>query len=271
MLPSESKLRNTETITNPLGEDTSIMRTTILPSMLEVLATNFNNRNAAVKFFEIGKEYLPTEPDKLPVEPLRLTIGMYGNDVDFYDLKGTADKLLETVRVLDCDYVRANDSDAFDEKCAFHPGRSAVITKDGKAIGILGEIHPDVAENYGIDVKIYAAKFNIPEMLELSEKEVNYKPLPKFPATTRDLSLICDDELPAGTIENTIKNAAGKLLEKVTLFDVYKGKQIEEGKKSISYSISMRSHEGTLTDEQADSVMKKVLKALKEIGAELRM
>lgn len=271
MLPADSKLRNTETITNPLGEDTSIMRTTILPSMLEILATNYNNRNAAVKFFEIGKEYLPTTPDKLPEEPLRLAVGMYGDNVDFYDIKGIADKLLETLRIIDCDYVRANDSDAFDEKCAFHPGRSAVILKDGKAIGILGEMHPDVAENYGIDVKIYAAKFNIPEMLELSESEVNYKPLPKFPATTRDLSLICDDTLPAGTIEKTIKNAAGKLLEKVTLFDVYKGKQIEEGKKSISYSISMRSHDGTLTDEQADSVMKKVLKALKDIGAELRM
>ena len=271
LLPENSVLRKTETITNPLGEDTSVMRTTLLPSMLEILSKNYSNRNEAVKLFELGKEYIPTQPDKLPLEPMRLSIGMYGGNVDFYDLKGITDKLMEILRINDIEYVRATDSDLFDEKSAFHPGRSAVILKDGKAIGILGELHPDAAENYGIDVKVYAAKFNVPEMLELSEKEVNYKPLPKFPATTRDLSLICEDKLPAADIEKAIKKAAGKLLEKVTLFDVYKGKQIEEGKKSISYSISMRSHDGTLTDEQADSVMKKVLKELKNIGAELRM
>lgn len=247
------------------------MRTTILPSMLEILAKNYNNRNAQVKFFEVGKEYLPTAEDKLPEEPQRLAIGMYGGNVDFYDIKGITDSLLKTLRINDCEYVRTSESNLFDEACAFHPGRSAIITKDGKAIGILGEIHPDVAENYGIEVKVYAAKLNIPEMLELAEAEVTYKPLPKFPATTRDLSLLCDDKLPAADIEKAIKKAAGKLLEKVTLFDVYKGKQIEEGKKSISYSISMRSHEGTLTDEQADTVMSKVLKELKNIGAELRM
>ncbi len=271
LLPADSVLRKTETITNPLGEDTSVMRTTIIPSMLEILSKNYNNRNAYAKLFEIGKEYIPTQPDKLPLEPLRLVIGMYGDNVDFYDLKGITDKLLEILRINDCDYIRASESDVFDEKSAFHPGRSAVVMKDGKTFGILGEIHPDAAENYGIEAKCYVAKFNISEMIELSEKEVNYKPLPKFPATTRDLSLICDDTLPAASIEKAIKKASGKLLEKVTLFDVYKGKQIEEGKKSISYSISMRSHDGTLTDEQADSVMKKILKELKNIGAELRM
>ena len=270
-LPADSRLRNTETITNPLGEDTSVMRTTILPSMMEILAKNYNNRNAAVKLFEIGKEYIPTEPDKLPEEPQRLAIGMYGGNIDFYDIKGIADELLKVLRVNGCEYIRTSESDSFDERCAFHPGRSAVIMCGSTAVGIIGEIHPDVAENYGIETKVYAAKFNIPQMLELSQKEVSYKPLPKFPATTRDLSLLCDDKLPAAEIEKAIRKASGNVLEKVTLFDVYKGKQIEEGKKSISYSISMRSHDGTLTDEQADSVMKKVLKALKEIGAELRM
>ena len=240
-------------------------------TVLDVLSFNYNNRNEAVKLFEIGKEYIPTEPDKLPEEPLRLAIGMYGNNIDFYDIKGAAEKLMQILRINDCEYIRASDSDAFDEKSAFHPGRSAVVVKDGKAIGILGEMHPDTAENYGIGTKVYAAKFNIDDMFALAETEVNYKPLPKFPATTRDLSLICGDELPAGDIEKAIRKAAGKLLEKVTLFDVYKGKQIEDGKKSISYSISMRSHDGTLTDEQADNVMKKVLKELKNIGAELRM
>ncbi len=270
-LAADSPLRNVERITNPLGEDTSVMRTTTIPSMLEILSRNYNNRNETAKLFEISKEYIPTTPDKLPLEPDRLTIGMYGGNVDFYELKGIVDTLLGSVGVKECEYVRAADSDAFGEACAFHPGRSAVILKDGKAIGILGEIHPETAANYEIGVKTYVAKLNIPEMFELAETDISYKPLPKFPATTRDLSLICDDALPAGDIEKTIKKAAGKLLEKVTLFDVYKGKQIAEGKKSISYSISMRSHDGTLTDEQADSVMKKVLKALEAIGAELRM
>lgn len=270
-LAADSPLRNVERITNPLGEDTSVMRTTTIPSMLEIISRNYNNRNETAKLFEISKEYIPTTPDKLPLEPDRLTIGMYGGNVDFYELKGIVDTLLGSVGVKDCEYVRAADSDAFGEACAFHPGRSAVILKDGKAIGILGEIHPETAANYEIGVKTYVAKLNIPEMFELAETDISYKPLPKFPATTRDLSLICDDALPAGDIEKTIKKAAGKLLEKVTLFDVYKGKQIAEGKKSISYSISMRSHDGTLTDEQADSVMKKVLKALEAIGAELRM
>lgn len=270
-LAADSPLRNVERITNPLGEDTSVMRTTTIPSMLEILSRNYNNRNETAKLFEISKEYLPTTPDKLPLEPDRLTIGMYGGNVDFYELKGIVDTLLGSVGVKDCEYVRASDSDAFGEVSAFHPGRSAVILKDGRAVGILGEIHPETAANYEIGVKTYIAKLNIPEMFELAETDISYKPLPKFPATTRDLSLICDDALPAGDIEKTIKKAAGKLLEKVTLFDVYKGKQIAEGKKSISYSISMRSHDGTLTDEQADSVMKKVLKALENIGAELRM
>ncbi|MBQ7046192.1 MAG: phenylalanine--tRNA ligase subunit beta, partial [Oscillospiraceae bacterium] len=270
-LSEDNKLRNVERITNPLGEDTSVMRTTTIPSMLEILSRNYNNRNEAATLFEIGKEYLPTTPDKLPLEPDRLTVGMYGADADFYELKGIVDELLASLFINDCEYVRASASDAFGEVNTFHPGRSAVVTKDGKAIAILGEVHPEVAENYGIGVKTYIAKLNIPEMFEAAETEISYKPLPKFPATTRDLSLLCDDELPAGEIEKTIKNAAGKLLEKVTLFDVYKGKQIADGKKSISYSLSMRSHDGTLTDEQADSVMKKVLKALEAIGAELRM
>lgn len=270
-LPLDSPLRNVERITNPLGEDTSVMRTSTIPSMLDILSRNYNNRNESARLFEISKEYLPTTPDKLPLEPDRLTIGMYGTDADFYELKGIVDTLLVSVGVKDCEYVRAENSKVFGEVNAFHPGISAVILKDGTEIGILGEVHPETASNYGIGVKTYIAKLNIPDMFEKSEMDISYKPLPKFPATTRDLSLLCDESLPAGDIEKAIKKAAGKLLEKVTLFDVYKGKQIAAGKKSISYSISMRSHDGTLTDEQADSVMKKVLKALEGIGAELRM
>lgn len=290
-LPQDSKLRNAIKIVNPLGEDTSVMRTSIIPSVLDVLSFNYNNRNEKACLFEISKEYLPASEEKpfingnilansgkekhrysysLPDEPQRLTVGMYGGEADFYALKGMIEQLLGEMKIDGYEYIRAVDSDAFDEKFAFHPGRSAVIMRDGKALGILGEIHPEVQEKYGIGVKTYVAKLNIPELMESAAGKITYQPLPKFPATTRDLSVICDDEVPVAELEKAIKGAVGKILEKVTLFDVYKGKQIEDGKKSVSYSISMRSHDGTLTDEQADGAMKRVLKALSAIGAELR-
>ena len=290
-LPQDSKLRNAIKIVNPLGEDTSVMRTSIIPSVLDVLSFNYNNRNEKACLFEISKEYLPASEEKpfingnilansgkekhrysysLPDEPQRLTVGMYGGEADFYALKGMIEQLFGEMKIDGYEYIRAVDSDAFDEKFAFHPGRSAVIMRDGKALGILGEIHPEVQETYGIGVKTYVAKLNIPELMESAAGKITYQPLPKFPATTRDLSLICDDEIPVAELEKAIKGAVGKILEKVTLFDVYKGKQIEDGKKSVSYSISMRSHDGTLTDEQADGAMKRVLKALSAIGAELR-
>ena len=290
-LPQDSKLRNAIKIVNPLGEDTSVMRTSIIPSVLDVLSFNYNNRNEKACLFEISKEYLPASEEKpfingnilansgkekhrysysLPDEPQRLTVGMYGGEADFYALKGMIEQLLGEMKIDGYEYIRAVDSDAFDEKFAFHPGRSAVIMRDGKALGILGEIHPEVQEKYDIGVKTYVAKLNIPELMESAAGKITYQPLPKFPATTRDLSVICDDEIPVAELEKAIKGAVGKILEKVTLFDVYKGKQIEDGKKSVSYSISMRSHDGTLTDEQADGAMKRVLKALSAIGAELR-
>ena len=269
-LPEDSCLRRTVTITNPLGEDTSVMRTTVIPSMLEVLSFNYNNRNEKACLFEIGKEYIPVDGQELPDEPQRLAVGMYGGNVDFYDLKGIVETALAEMGITDVEYIRAKDSDAFDEACALHPGRSAVILKDGTPLGIMGEIHPEVQETYEIGTKTYVAKLCIPEMMEKAASEIVYKPLPKFPAATRDLSLICDDETPVAELEKAIKGAVGKILEKVTLFDVYKGKQIEDGKKSVSYSITMRSHDGTLTDEQADSAVKKALKALSAIGAELR-
>lgn len=270
-LPADSKLRKPLVITNPLGEDTSVMRTTALPSMLEILARNYNNRNESARLFEIGKEYLPTTPDQLPLEPARLTIGMYGGNVDFYDLKGVIEALMVQLKISDCRYERCVEDCPFDEKSAFHPGRSAVLYAGDTPLGIFGELHPNVQNNYGIGVKTYAAKLNIPEMLEHAATEISYQPLPKYPATTRDLSLVCDDEIPVAQLEQAIRKAVGNILEKVTLFDVYKGQQIAQGKKSVSYSISMRSHDGTLTDEQADGAMKRVLKALKAMGAELRM
>ena len=270
-LPADSKLRQTITITNPLGEDTSIMRTTTLPCMLDVLATNYKNRNAAVALYEIGKEYLPTGPDTLPEEPNRLTIGMYGGDADFFALKGAVDALLKELRLPKYTYVRPSEVEGvFEECCALHPGRSAVILCGETPVGYLGELHPTVQKTYGIGTRTYVAKLLVQEMAAMAETEVTYQPLPKFPAITRDLSLLCDDALPVGKMEEAIAQAAGKLLEEVTLFDVYKGDQIAAGKKSVSFSLRLRSHEGTLTDEQADAAMKRVLKALAAMDAVLR-
>ncbi|MBQ9375133.1 MAG: phenylalanine--tRNA ligase subunit beta [Ruminococcus sp.] len=272
-LPADSKLRNTVVITNPLGEDTSVMRTTILPSVCEVLSRNYNFRNAECAVFELGNEYIPVEDEVLPVEPLRLGIGMYNTDnsVDFFTLKGIIEGVLDKAGAVEYDIERADSNCTFDEVASFHPGRVAVIKIDGEEIGIFGELHPDVLDNYSIGTRAYAAKINIPELMAKANVEKKYTPLPKFPATTRDISVVCDDSIPVAQIEKAIKKAVGKILEKITLFDVYKGKQIEEGKKSVSYSISMRSHEGTLTDEQADKAMEKALKALSEMDITLRM
>lgn len=269
-LPADSSLRKTVVISNPLGEDTSVMRTTTLPSMLETLSLNYKNRNAAVALYEIGKEYLPTAPDKLPEEPDRLTIGMYGDDADFFTLKGMVETILETAGLHDCTYKACGTDAPFGEICALHPGRSAVIYAGETPIGYLGEVHPTVQKNYEIGTRTYVAKLLIDEMQPLAQTEITYQPLPKFPAITRDLSLVCADEVPVGDLQAAMKKAVGNILEQITLFDVYKGEQIAAGMKSVSFSIRMRSHEGTLTDEQADAAMKRVLKALKEHGATLR-
>ena len=272
-LPENSPLRNVVKIMNPLGEDTSVMRTTILPSVCEVLARNYSYRNPECYAFELGNEYLPVEGEVLPNEPERLGVGIYDTNgsVDFYTIKGIVEELLKKCGAPEYDVARPDENTAFGEAAAFHPGRCAVITANGTELAIFGELHPETLENYGIGCRAYAAKVNLPELMALCTEEKTYKPLPKYPATTRDISLVCDDELPAAVIEKTIRKAGGAILEKVTLFDIYKGKQIAEDKKSVSYALTLRSHDGTLTDEQADKTMGKIVNALKEHGAELRM
>ena len=271
-LPADSKLRNTVTIMNPLGEDTSVMRTTIIPSVLEVVARNYSYRNPECYVFEMGNEYIPVEGEVLPNEPMRLGVGFYDttDKVDFYTLKGMIEGLMRTVGADEVEYERPAEDCAFEEVSAFHPGRCAVIKVKGEQIGIMGELHPKVMDNYGIEARTYVAKVNIPELMALSNGVKTYKPLPKFPATTRDLSVVCDEDIPAAALEKAIRKAVGGILENVSLFDVYRGEQIESGKKSVSYSISMRSLEGTLTDEQADKAMEKAIKELNALGAELR-
>ncbi len=269
-LPQNSSLRKSVVITNPLGEDTSVMRTTVLPSMCEVVARNYNYRNPEAALFEIGTEYIVTGEDTLPLEPVRLAVGMYGNGTDFYSVKGVVEELLDTLGISEYEIEAAGEDCGFDEVSAFHPGRVAVAKADGKPLAVFGELHPDVLETYGIGVRAYAAKVLITELLDIDIPEKTYKPLPKYPATTRDISLICDDEIPVASLEKLIKEAVGGILEKVNLFDVYKGEQIESGKKSVAFSVAMRSHDGTLTDEQADAAMKRVVKALSKINAEVR-
>lgn len=263
-MPENSPLRRSVVISNPLGEDTSIMRTVALPSMLEILAKNYNNRNAEAALFEAGREYLPTQPDRLPVERRVLIGGIYGDDTDFFTVKGIVEDLLDRVSVKGWDIAAASD------EFSYHPGRCAVLTIDGERLGVLGEIHPKVQENYGIGERVYSFTLDLDLLFRHAQTEKKYTPLPKFPAVTRDLALICSDSIPVGDLEKAIVNGAGKLLENVRLFDVYKGEQIEAGKKSVAFSLVLRSKESTLNEEATGSVMKKVVQELEKIGALLR-
>lgn len=264
-LPKDSGLRNCVTIMNPLGEDTSVMRTTVLPSILEVLARNYNNRNLSATLFEIGTEYIKNADEtKLPDENNVLAIGMYGAESDFFAIKGMVETLLEKLGVKNVEFT------ADKENPTFHPGRCANVLVDGVQVGTIGEAHPEVMENYGIEAKTYIGRIEMKPVFEAVDLEKNYKPLPKFPATTRDIALICDEEIPVANLEKAIRKGCGKILETLELFDVYKGAQIEKGKKSVAYKLVMRSAEATLTDEQADGAMKKILKELAQLGAELR-
>lgn len=265
-MPSDSPLRNSVKIINPLGEDTGIMRTTTLPSMLETLARNYSNRNLAARLFEIGTVYLPKGKGQLPDEEQRITLGSYGENEDFYKLKGDVEELFEVLGVSAdiCEYLPCDD------EAAFHPGRCAKILVGGVKAGILGEIHPAVQANYDINARIYAAEIDFALIMQSAQGEKHYTPLPKFPSTARDIAVTCDEVIPVMELENAMKSAAGKVIEKIELFDVYHGHQIPDGKKSVAFSVVMRAADRTLTDDEADSAVKKVLKALESLGATLR-
>lgn len=263
-LPAESEKRRSVVISNPLGEDTSVMRTTALPSILDVLSRNYNNRNPQAAIYELAMEYTPRGTEELPLELPKAAIGMYGGDCDFYALKGVVEELLEACGVADYDVETVTDDPSF------HPGRTARITKDGCEVALLGEIHPQVQENYEIGTKTYAAEVDINALLTLGDRQRVYHPLPKFPASTRDLAVVCTRETPVLALERTIGEAIGAILEEISLFDVYEGKQIEAGKKSVAFSLRLRASDRTLTDEEADAAMKRAVKALAKLGATLR-
>lgn len=264
-ISEDSKLRNAIKIRNPLGEDYSIMRTTTIPSMMEALARNYSRNNEEARLFEIGKVYMSKENEnEVPEERNVLTIGLYGN-VDYLNLKGVIENIAEHLGVERLNLTRES------EDPTFHPGKTACVSIRKEHLGILGEVHPDVAENYGIDERCYIAELNMDVLFANANLNKMYKVLPKFPAVTRDMALLLDDAILVQEIEDIILKQGGKMVEKVKLFDVYKGKQIPEGKKSVAYSILYRLENKTLTDEEVNKVHDKIVRTLENrLGAQLR-
>ena len=264
-LPADSPLRNCMRIQNPLGEDTSVMRTIALPSMLEILARNNAYHNKAVKLYEVAKVYLPTEGQVLPQEPKMLVLGTYGSDETFFTLKGEIEAIFAGLRIRKAEYTAEKSNPSY------HPGRCASITVDGVCVGVMGQVHPLVVNNYGMDCEVYCAELNLSALMELRLPDPTYTPLPKYPAVMRDLALVCDEAVTVAQAEGVITDAAGKLLRSVKLFDIYRGTGVPEGKKSMAFSLELRSDERTLTDADSEGVMSKVLAALKEkLNAVLR-
>ena len=257
-LPADSPLRNALRIQNPLGEDTSIMRTIALPSMMDILSRNNAYHNKSVKLYEIAKIYLPMEDQLLPEEPKMLLLGTYGAHENFFTLKGELEAIFAGLRLKKASYAAVKNNPSY------HPGRCASVSVDGIEVGVIGQVHPLVAKNYGIDVDVYCAEINFTKLLCCQLPDATYTPLPKYPSVTRDLSLICDEAVTVAEAENVITAAAGKLLRGVKLFDIYRGVGVPEGKKSMAFSLELRADDRTLTDTDSETVVAKVLTGLKE-------
>lgn len=264
MLSDKSPSRNSLVIANPLGEDTSVMRTTALPSILEVVARNYNNRNNEVAVYECARTYIKTADDRLPNEKNVLNACMYGKNQDFYTAKGVAEDLLKCLDIADYDVVPLTNTSSF------HPGRCAGFIINGATIGIVAEVHPLVLENYNITTRVYALYFDMDLLYEFYSTEKTYKPLPKFPAVSRDLAFVCDEDTEVSVIVKTITRVCSYLLEDIDIFDVYKGEQIAANKKSIAIKITLRSYDSTLTDEQVNIIMDTIVKKTNEMGITLR-
>ena len=264
-LPQDSVLRNALRIQNPLGEDTSIMRTIALPSMLDILSRNNAYHNKAAKLYELAKIYLPTEGEALPAEPKMLTLGTYGAGETFFTLKGELEAILSGLRMPKATYTAVKDNPSY------HPGRCAAVSMNGVQLGYIGQVHPLVAKNYGLECEVYCAELDFDKLFALQLPEPTYVPLPKYPTVNRDLSLVCDEAVTVADAENVITASAGKLLRRVKLFDIYRGKGVAEGKKSMAFSLELRADDRTLTDAESQGVVDKVLAALAEkLNATLR-
>ena len=266
LLPEGHKLREAITIMNPLGEDYSIMRTSALNGMLTSLATNYNRRNKSVKLYELGNVYLPKALPltELPDERMQFMLGFYGAG-DFFDMKGVVEEFFEKLGMTNRVIYDANADKPF-----LHPGRQANIIYDGKVLGWIGEVHPQVADNYGIGDRVYLADLDMPAVIEFATFDRKYEGIAKYPALTRDLSMVVKKELTVGEIEEVILKKGGKLLESCALFDVYEGSQIAKGYKSVAYNVVFRAKDRTLADTEVNEIMEKILKGLKDLGIELR-
>ncbi len=255
-MPKDSPLRKSLKILNPLGEDTSIMRTTILPSMLEIIARNYSYRNKAARLYELGKIYLPRE-DGLADEPKYLSLGAYGDGVDFFSFKGGIETLLRELRIADVKFEACTDN------ASYHPGRCANVYAGEKLLGVFGQIHPLVAANYGVDTEVYTAELSFDAMYEMRGGIPVYQPLPKFPAVTRDIAVVCDEAVTVGALEESIRRGAKGLLKDVSLFDIYRGPGVALGKKSVAFNLVLRADDRSLTGEEADEDVQSILAALK--------
>ena len=261
----DEPLRESMRILNPLGEDTSIMRTTALPSMLEVLQRNHNYRNRDVRLYELGKVYLPGGADGLAVEPKFLTLGGYGPGMDFFTIKGTVEAILKALRTQDAVFYPCADDPSY------HPGRCAGVRAGEQHIGVVGQIHPAVAANYGVDGELYCAELSVEALLAARGADPEYAPLPKYPPITRDIAVVCGEEITVGALESAIRKGARGLLKQVSLFDIYRGKSVGEGKKSVAFNLVLRADDRSLTGEEADEDVKSILETLeKDCGAVLR-
>ena len=264
-IPADSCLRNALRIQNPLGEDTSIMRTIALPSMLEILSRNNAYHNKAAKLYELAKIYLPVDGEALPEEPKMLLLGAYGEGTSFFSVKGELEAVFKGLRLKKASYTAVKDNPSY------HPGRCANVFIDGTKVGVIGQVHPIVAKNYGIDVEVYCAEINFTKLLALQLPDATYTPLPKYPTVARDLALICDEAVTVAQAEEVMTAAAGKLLWDIRLFDIYRGTGVPEGKKSMAFSLLLRADDRTLTDTDSEGVVSKVLAAVQEkLGATLR-
>ena len=258
-------LRQSLRILNPLGEDTSIMRTTTLPSMLEVLARNVNYRNRAARLYEVGKIYLPGGPGGLANEPRMLTLGAYGEDMDFFVVKGAVEALLKELRVKDVTF------EAYGEDPSYHPGRCAAVRAGEDWLGVVGQIHPLTAAAYGVEEDLYCAELSFDTLLAHQGPGVEYAPLPRFPAAARDIAVVCREEITVGALEACIRRAGGKLLREAALFDIYRGRGVAAGSKSVAFSLTLRADDRSITAGEADEEVKTILAALEtELGAVLR-
>ena len=263
-LPKDSALRDSLKILNPLGEDTSIMRTTTLPSMLEILTRNYNFRNKSAKLYELGRVYFK-RADGLADEPKVLTLGAYGDGMDFFALKGAVEAVLKQLRIENVRFL------ADSENPSYHPGRCAKVFSGDRLLGVLGQIHPHVAGNYGVDAELYAAELRFDALYESKGSQPLYQPLPKFPAVTRDIAVVCDASVTVGELEDAIRKGAKGLLKDAALFDIYTGTGIAPGKKSVAFNLTLRADDRSLTAEEADADVKSILTALEqECGAVLR-